>query len=413
MRSDRNLTAIPCVLVLVVGGIVGVAALRGAALGAPAQRKQTSAKPSVMPNFQEIARKIVEDSAQVKEKEAVVISGDPTKIPLMEAIAIEVAKKGGFPHLVLDSQEVQKRVLTEAPTQYLDIPNPMAIAEIKRCNVMIQLSANENPANLAQVPEERVALARKATQAITDTIYAQPMRTVELGNPFMPTASVARFYNVPLSELETHFWEAVNTPHATIEENTSKIKQALAPGREIRIRTQAGTDLRLKLSAGRDILISDGQIHRQPSGKPEQVWLPAGEVYTAPDAASVNGTAVVPFAEYRGIKIRNLRLTFVNGKVTHIEAAQNAEALQQALAQSSGDRDAFAYVDIGVNPNSQPLTNPDYCTFEMAGMVTIGIGQAPWAGSPNQSEFAQEFFLPRATLDVDGQPIVKEGKLSI
>jgi len=104
----------------------------------------------------------------------------------------------------------------------------------------------------------------------------------------------------------------------------------------------------------------------------------------------------------------------VNGKVTRIEAAQNAEALKQALAQSSGDKDVFSFVDIGVNPNSRTIGNSDYCTFEMAGMVTIGIGQAPWApGCTNQSEFGQEFFIPRATLEVDGRPVVREGKIAI
>ena len=149
------------------------------------------------------------------------------------------------------------------------------------------------------------------------------------------------------------------------------------------------------------------------ANKPAQVWLPAGEVYTAPDPSSVNGTAVVQLAEYRGIKIKNLRLTFSNGKVTQIDAAQNGEALKEALAKSSGDKDVFSFVDIGVNPNSRTIPNSDYCSFEMNGMVTIGIGQAPWAESPNQSEFAQEFFIPHATLEVDGKPIVRDGRIAI
>jgi leucyl aminopeptidase (aminopeptidase T) len=230
----------------------------------------------------------------------------------------------------------------------------------------------------------------------------------------MPSAAIASFYGVPLAEMEAGFWQAVNTPHAVIEENGNRVKQALASGREIRIRTQEGTDLRLKLVNERGVHLSDGQIHKQPVDKPEQVWLPAGEVYTVPDATSVNGTVFVPLADYRGIKIRDLRLTFVNGKVTRIEAAQNAEALKQALAQSSGDKDVFSFVDIGVNPNSRTIGKSNYFTFEMAGMVTIGIGQAPWApGCTNQSEFGQAFFIPRATLEVDGKPIVTEGKIAI
>jgi leucyl aminopeptidase (aminopeptidase T) len=113
--------------------------------------------------------------------------------------------------------------------------------------------------------------------------------------------------------------------------------------------------------------------------------------------------------DYRGIKIRNLKLTFAEGRVAHLEAAQNAQALRQAIEASSGDKDVFAFVDIGVNPNSRPIRNADYHTYEMAGMVTIGIGQAPWADSPNESEFGQDFFVPRATLEIDGRTIIKDG----
>jgi leucyl aminopeptidase (aminopeptidase T) len=407
MRNNRYRFVAPCVLGLVVLG------LAAAALGAQSEiSAQAATKPSTAPDFQTIARMIVNDSVQVKEKEGVLISGDSSKIPLMEAIAVEVAKKGAFPHMVLVSPVVEKRILTEAPMQFLETPNPMTLAEVKKIDVMIGLSAVQDPAYLAKAPEERVALTRKAAQAINDVLYARPIRSVALGNPIMPTPETARYYGIPMTDFEARFWQAVQTPHAAIAENADKVQQILASGREIRIKTQAGTDLRLKL-AGRKIGISDGRIRATPVDRPEQVWLPAGEVYTTPDAVSVNGTVIVPMAEYRGIKIKNLRLTFENGKVTQIQAAQNAEALKEALAKSSGDKDLFSFLDIGVNPNSHQIKGFDYSTFEMAGMVTIGIGQAPWADSSNKSEFAQDFFLPRATLEVDGKTIVKEGELSI
>lgn len=390
--------------------LLGVAA----SIGSPPEKAaQTASKPAAASDPQATARKIVHDSVQVKENEHVLIVGDPTKIPLMEAVAVEVAKAGAFPHLVLNSPEVEKRILTEAPLNYLGTANPMTIAEFKHTDVLIALSPVDDPTTLAKVPEERVALARKAGQAVTDTIYTRPMRTVALGNPAIPTAAIARFYGVPLPQMEARFWEAVNAPHMAIEESGNKVKQALASGREVRIKSQAGTDLTLRLLPERKVMMSDGQIHNAPVDRPEQVWLPAGEVFTAPDAASVNGIVVAPLVDYRGIKIKNLRLTFEKGRVTKIEAAQNAEALKEALAKSSGDKDLFSFIDIGVNPHSRTIPNSDYCTFEMAGMVTIGIGQAPWADSPNKSEFGQDVSVPRATVEVDGKAIIKEGKLAI
>jgi leucyl aminopeptidase (aminopeptidase T) len=408
MRTRKLLVVALCILGLGVLGLAGTA-LTGAP---PEKAGRTTAGSTTVPDFQTIARMIVNDSAQVREGQGVLISGDPSKVPLMEAIAVEVAKRGAFPHMVLESPAAQKRILAEVPTQYLATPNPMSLAEIKAIDVFITLSPVQDPASLAKIPEERVALTRKAAQAITEVIYTRPLRTVNLGNPLMPTEAVARFYGVPLADLEARFWEAVQAPHQEIEEKGMRVKSVFESGREVRIKTKAGTDLRLRL-AGTRVGLSDGQIHKAPVDKPEQVWLPAGEVYTAPEVASVNGTVVVPAAQYRGIKIKDLRLTFENGRLTRIEAAQNAEALKEALAKSSGDKDLFSFVDVGVNPASRTIKNSDYSTFEMAGMVTIGIGQAPWAESPNKSEFAQEFFIPNATLEVDGKTIVRDGALSI
>ena len=413
MRTHRHLAG-----ALFVLGLVFLALDTGALLGDPQEQAGRTEAPAGASSgrardFATTARQIVNDSARVTEGESVLITGDPSKIPLMEAVAIEVAKKGAFPHMVLNSPNVNRKVLLEAPAAFLETPNKMAIAELKKTDVMITLSPTQDPASLAKVPEERVALVRKAGQAFTDAFYARPMRAVSLGNPLMPTPEVARFYGVTLTQLESQFWQAVNTTHAVIEDNAHRVRQALASGRAARIRTTAGTDLRFDFQEGADIGMSDGQIHEAPGGKPAQVWLPAGEVFTAPEIASVNGAVVVPLATYRGIKIRNLRLTFANGRVTDIQAGQNAEALREALNRSTGDKDVIAFVDIGVNPNSRPIGGADYYTYDMGGMVTIGIGEAPWADSPNRSDFSQDFHLPRATLEVDGQAIIRDGRLAI
>lgn len=383
-----------------------------AAPGAAAEKPQPTATRAPGPDLQAVARQIVNESVRVREEEGVLISGDASKIPLMEAIAVEVAKAGGFPHLVLESPAVEKRILTEAPLRYLQNPNKLTLAEIENVDVQVTLSPVEDPATLANVPEERVALARKANQAVIEKVFGRPVRIVGIGNPVMPTPAIARFYGVPPAEFERRFWDAVNTPHSVVEEHAQRVKEALESGREIRLRTQAGTDLQLRL-AGKTVLLNDGQIHETPEGRPTLVWLPAGEVYTTPEVISANGTVVVPLAVYRGIRIRNLRVTFEGGRVTQIQAAQNANVLREALANASGDKDRISMIDIGVNPNSKMIPNSDYCSFEMAGMVSIGIGAAPWAGSPNQSDLEEAFFIPRATVEVDGRVIVRDGKLQI
>ncbi len=159
--------------------------------------------------------------------------------------------------------------------------------------------------------------------------------------------------------------------------------------------------------------MSDGQIHNPPPDRPAEVWLPAGEVYTVPETTSVSGTVVVPFLEYRGMKVRSLRLAFQNGTVTQMTATENGKVVEEAMANASGGKDRFSFIDIGVNPNSRMIPNSDYCTYEMTGMVTIGVGTAPWAGLTNETDFALGMFIPHATLEVDGKMIISDGKIQI
>ena len=44
-------------------------------------------------------------------------------------------------------------------------------------------------------------------------------------------------------------------------------------------------------------------------------------------------------------------------------------------------------------------------------LVTVGAGNNTWAGGSNASAFSVALFLPGSTLEVDGQPLVKDGKV--
>jgi leucyl aminopeptidase (aminopeptidase T) len=143
------------------------------------------------------------------------------------------------------------------------------------------------------------------------------------------------------------------------------------------------------------------------------VWLPAGEAFTSPLETSANGILRVDSAEYRGIKVRDLRLMFSDGRVVDLTAEKGADALQEALLLSGGDKDRIAVIDVGLNPHSRLIPGSTYHSYEMEGVVTVGIGGISWAPTENRSDFAATFFLPNATLEADGRVIVKEGKLQI
>jgi hypothetical protein len=57
------------------------------------------------------------------------------------------------------------------------------------------------------------------------------------------------------------------------------------------------------------------------------------------------------------------------------------------------------------------IKDSDYYSFEMAGVVTIFIGNNSWAGGTVVSDNGFSFHQANSTLTVDGKTIVSKGQL--
>ena len=179
----------------------------------------------------------------------------------------------------------------------------------------------------------------------------------------------------------------------------------------VKIKNDAGTDLSLKIGAQPIKINSGSSLANMGENGPAQAWLPAGEVYACTDPKSANGTVVVPLMEFRGKQIKNLRLSFANGKLTDIKADENVELIKKALEMSTGDKDVLSIFDIGINQNSRILKNSNYYSWEMGGMVTLVIGDNTWAGGNVKSGTSFNFHLPNTTASIDGVSVVSNGEL--
>ena len=118
-----------------------------------------------------------------------------------------------------------------------------------------------------------------------------------------------------------------------------------------------GTDLKLNIK-GRPVLVSDGVLsdaERKTGGVAANVYLPAGEVYTTPVAGSAEGKVVQTHTFFRGKPIDNLTLTVSGGKVTAMTGSGAGWADYKAAYDASTDprKDAFGFVDLGINPTSR------------------------------------------------------------
>jgi hypothetical protein len=192
----------------------------------------------------------------------------------------------------------------------------------------------------------------------------------------------------------------------------------LLRGREIRVATPAGTDLRFRIG-DRAICLQDGNaaraaVAKKPLRVDKEIELPAGVLRVAPLEETVTGTLVVPILRVGEDTARMVQLDFSNGRVTDVRAESGAEAVRAMLAKSPALAN-FRELGIGFNPALVvPPTEPaiPYAGYG-AGMVRLSLGDNRELGGRVSGGDVRWLFFPDATVTAGTAVLVAGGRLAL
>lgn len=367
-------------------------------------------------DLEQLASRIVNQSAAVREGEIVLIGGGAHDLELLENIAVHVRKVGGFPLIDLGSDRLAKRLYADVPEKYDTQPNALGMKLAETAHVVINVDSNLAEGLFADADPKRMAARAAAGEPVAEAFRKRNVRTVELGNDLYPTEWRARRYGLAEADLAKTFWEGVNIDYAGLQARGEQVKAVLAAGNELHIKSPAGTDLRVRVG-GRPVLVSDGIISdedKQKGGAAVLVYLPAGEVYASPVEGTAEGKVVVPKQFYEGKEVQNLTLTFAGGKLTSLAGAGPGFELLKARYDAAGEgKDLFAAVDLGINPGVRLPESSGLATWVPAGTITVGVGNNVWAGGGNRTPFGYFVSLPGTDVTLDGKPLIEKGQLKI
>lgn len=375
-------------------------------------QSSVTGSPKIKVNYDKIAGKIVNNALKVMPGESVIITGTPAELDLLGALLVAVSKAGGKPTIQLSLPEAEKKAFVETPVEYLKITNAFSLMQARAADCFIYTGSTQNPELYSDVSEERLAAARQSYLPLQDAFSMIRSRNVTLGQTGgIPSPAYAKMKGTNYDEMLSVFWNAVDVDYNKMLKDGQQIAKMMKPGSVVKIKNDAGTDLSLKIGPQPIKINSGSSLANMGETGPAQAWLPAGEVYACTDPKSANGTVVVPLMEFRGKQIKNLRLSFANGKLTDMKADENVELIKKALEMSTGDKDVLSIFDIGINQNSRILKNSNYYSWEMGGMVTLVIGDNTWAGGNVRSGTSFNFHLPNTTASIDGVSVVSNGEL--
>jgi len=325
----------------------------------PAQDQTTD------PRIAEIAHKVVTVSAKVQAGEVVAISGNEARLALMEALAIEARKAGAIVPIFVTTDRIERANFTEVPDQYLGQPDP-TLVWLKNVDVWIFTgNIDDAKAVMNGVPDTKVAKASQSADARRKELEKSKYRGVFIG---VPDKYDATYAEVDWKTYQNMVWDAINADYTAIAAKADALTKILETGKTFHITCPAGTDLTIALDGKRVYA---------------NVGMPAHSDQ------------------------------FISGKMTSFTAKNNAQCFEKMYAAYGGDKDRIATIQIGLNPALRVMEDKsEFRPQDAAGMVMLGMGQNQLFGGNNKTEFG--WFIPvvNATVSVDGNTIIKDGKLT-
>jgi aminopeptidase len=370
----------------------------------PAQDQKTD------PRIAEIAHKVVTVSAGVQPGEVVAISGNEAHLAFMEALAIEALKAGAVVPIFVTTDRIQRSIFTEVPDQYLGQPDP-TLVWLKNVNVWISTGdIDDSKAVLDGVPDTKIAKARQSADALRKELEKSKFRGVYIG---VPDKYDATYAEVDWKTYQNMIWDAINADYTAIATKADALTKILETGKTVHITSPAGSDITFALD-GKRAYPNVGMPAHSDQYISRQATLPGGDVVVVPVESSANGKVIAPKDVCEPYEyLTGATYIFQNGRMTSFTAKNNAQCFEKMYAAYSGDKDRIATIQIGLNPALRVMEDKsEFRPLAAAGMVMLGMGQNQLFGGNNKTEFGWYIPIVNATVSVDGNTIIKDGKLT-
>jgi len=199
---------------------------------------------------------------------------------------------------------------------------------------------------------------------------------------------------------------AMTVDFQELKKRTQAIAQVLAGANEIRVTSDAGTDVAFSV-VGRNAFSLDGFFHEDYGF----ATLPPGEAPICPVEGTMNGTLVFDYSmDGIGKLSQPLTLDVKQGEVVSVAGGvEDVQFLEQIFARDATARNIAEFA-IGTNPNARLIGNLAE-DKKLAGTVHFAIGDNESLGGVVRSSIHLDGLILKPTVLADQQLLVQKGKL--
>jgi aminopeptidase len=357
----------------------------------------------------EMAHRIIADSVRVKPRELVVIRGNAAFLPLMEDLAAEASKAGGYAVMMPVTDTFIRSVMTEVPDEYLNQPDP-TIPWVKNTDVYINLPFLYDEAKVTEgVPAKKLATVQSVNQdEDLAAVRASKARSLFID---APVPSQAALYGFDVASFSAMQWAAIGADEASIEETGKRLGEALKKAKSVHVTTPTGSDFTFKVGH-QDAMVTGGVTHGEAAKwEDRNASLPGGSLAAAVEPGSFRGKIFTPEDFCPGmVKLTGVSYEFSDGKMTASKAQENDKCLQDYFGAYTGTKDEVVSVQIGLN--SALKTQGKTAPTNLGGMLFVELGRDERFGATG-TQMYWGIPVANATVSADGKNLIENGQLRL
>ncbi len=343
-------------------------------------------------------------------EQLVVVSWNHT-LPWASAAVAEARRLGARPVLLLEDESAFWRGidLARSTASWATLPRTVR-ASLREADALLYFPGPADRPRLRGLPSDLLTPLLGQEELWSAPLAAGATRGVSCLLGYASDAE-AEFWDVPGATWRSQLIRAISeADYATIAAAARRASRLLTNGHEVTIRSDEGTDLRLRLK-GRRPWIDDGRAGPAPRPKIHALaTAPAGSVLVAIDERSAAGMTVANRPSYlAGGRVEGGQWELEDGKLRSYWYARGAETFEEEFSLAPKGRETVGLLSLGLNGALPP--GVPRAEDEEEGAVTLAVGGNSSYGGSNRCSYLSWITVGGASVAVDGVPLCDRGKL--
>lgn len=306
----------------------------------------------------------------IKKDDVVMVKGENICWPLISVLQDKIFKAGGIVDINIIAPDNDRgkvwgnSIAVHGSLEQINKVPSWHSDRYKAMTKYIEILGASNPEYFRNSKEE---LAKEVMKVDA------PVKDIRLNKPWVitlfPTEGFADIEGMTLQEYSDFIVKASTVDPQLLDEVEEEIYQLLKKSSELKIQTvhpKTRNELELKLNiSGRNIIKCTGKRN-----------FPDGEVFTSPDANSVEGEIFVDLPVFHGgMDIKGIYLRFESGVIKEYSAEQGFEALKKIIETDEGSH-RIGEVALGMNNAMDKVLKHPLFVEKVGGTLHIAIGQS-------------------------------------